>query len=193
MSREYHLSQNEQLPIPLRASKSAIIAHGEKIRRDVKLRHGFDLAALFELNDGWIQSEGALNSTMRALEYRPDGSFTIHLSSLRSGLSNNMIAAREFGHVALHSEDFKREHPGKTMVVPKSIPEDDEDLLRCKWEATWFARGLLMPEAEFTSEVEKNGLSDAAQYFGVSKLAAEERYEEILLAQSDMEPTPEPA
>jgi hypothetical protein len=193
MSRFYNLSENEHLPAPLKAGKSAIIKHGEKIRKDVNLRHGFDIKDLVNLNNGSIEMQGAMSDGDRALEFRADGRFTIYLSSLRSGLSNNAIAAREFAHVALHTRDFKRDHPGMTMVMPKVVREEDEDLLRCKWEATWFAQGFLMPKNEFLDLVEERGMEEAASYFAVTRSAAEARYKYIQDVESIPDTTPEPA
>lgn len=192
MSKAFKLSMNEYLPSPLGASKANVIEHGEKTRREAKLEHGFQLKDLFELNGGEIESQDALDTNDRAFEFRPDGTFKIYLSSLRSGLSNNLIAAREFGHFVLHVPDFKRNHPDMTMVVPKTIPEANEDLIRCKWETIWFAAGFLMPEAEFVKAVDERGLEDASSLFAVTPDAARNRHDEIMnnIAVHDAAPTP---
>ncbi|ETX13330.1 hypothetical protein OCH239_10835 [Roseivivax halodurans JCM 10272] len=173
-------------PIPTRATRAANETFAEKTRREVGLETGFDLGRLCEINRGRVQMVGPLDEVQgRALDIAPDGAFTVYRSSLRSSLGNHMIIARELGHVLLHWPKVRAAHPGAGMYVP--CQSDDEAMLRCKWEATWFARAFLMPEAEFREAWERGGLEHTRAFFAVTAERARER-----AAQLGIESVPEP-
>lgn len=192
MTFPFTLRETESLPAPLNASKAAILRHGEKTREHARLGNGFDLPDLIRVNAGEIIKQGPYSEgdQSRAFEMSSDGRFRIYLSSLRTAVSNHMIAACELGHFVLHKAEFHRAHPGKAMVVPKQVGDLGEDIKRCKWEAVWFAQGLLMPEAEFMLAVETRGLEDAAALFAVTHETAKLRHTQIL-SMRDAEPASE--
>ncbi|MBW3243695.1 ImmA/IrrE family metallo-endopeptidase [Epibacterium sp. DP7N7-1] len=182
MSFEFALRENEMLPVPTGASKTALIQTGERVREDVGMQSGFDLSDLVQTNSGKIINQEPLSEgdQTRAFEMDTDGTFRIYVSMLRSALSNNMIIATELGHRVLHSNAFRRNNPGKTMVVPKLIGDFGADLNRCKWEAFWFAQGLLMPEVKFKATVEEIGLKEASALYAIPEKGAQDRYDWIL-------------
>ena len=181
MSDGFHLAAHEALPVPTRATRDAVIRCGERVRGEVGLEHGFQLHELVSANDGEVVRTGALPKEFlsRAFEMPPGGRFRIHVSVLRTGLSNNFVIATQLGHRALHMHPFEAAHPGKTMVVPRQLGDRGEELHRCMWEANWFAQGLLLPEAELMDIVRDRGLKDAAARFGVTQPVVRARVERI--------------
>ena len=160
-------------PIPSMASKLRIWAYAEENRRKVGLRNGFDLSELISLNDGKIAYIGLLDEDQTdAIVVEPDESFVINLSSVTGALRDNFTIAHELGHLLLHWPKVKKANPGHGMRATRRVDESDESLIRCEWEANWFASAFLMPETEFR-ETYSNGV--AGETFGVTQAAVEVR------------------
>ncbi|MDO5632478.1 MAG: ImmA/IrrE family metallo-endopeptidase [Paracoccus sp. (in: a-proteobacteria)] len=167
------------LPIPSRASKSAIWQFAEEQRQRVGLKNGFQLADVVRKNRGTIEYIDFLDDDQTdAIIVEPDGSFKIRLSSYTGALRDNFTIAHELGHRLLHWPKVKKANPGKGMRATRWVDKDNKDLVRCEWEANWFAAALLMPKKEF-SEFYKSDRSTVGQFFGVTEAAAKIRAESL--------------
>ncbi len=160
-------------PIPSRAPKPYVWAYAEKQRQKVKLQNGFDLHELVKRNGGDIEYIGFMNEDQTdAIVIEPDGTFVIRLSSHTGTLRDNFTIAHELGHKLLHWPAVKKAYPGAGMKATRSVDASIKDLVRCEWEANWFASAFLMPEAEFKSAYAQ-GI--ASETFGVTAAAVEVR------------------
>ncbi|MBO9466213.1 ImmA/IrrE family metallo-endopeptidase [Tropicibacter sp. R15_0] len=160
-------------PIPSRANKPSVWAFAEDLRAHVGLTNGFDLPKLVSANQGRISYIGIFDDDQTdAIVVEPDDTFVIHLSSQTGGLRDNFTIAHELGHLLLHWPKVKNAHAGHGMRATRSVDESDQDLIRCEWEANWFASAFLMPKLEF-SQAYKKGI--AAEKFGVTQSAVEVR------------------
>jgi len=156
-------------PIPTYASKQAIATFAENLRAQTKLTSGFELVDLVQRNNGRIEFIDFFDADQTdAIVVHPDDSFVIRLSSYTNSLRNHFTIAHEIGHFLLHRQKVKQLHPDSGMKATRSVDETNQDLVRCEWEANWFASAFLMPEAEFKiahshgNASEKFGVSDAA-------------------------------
>lgn len=164
---------NYQLPIPSRVSKPNIWAFAEKLRKSVGLTNGFQLAQLVKQNNGEISYIDFLDDDQTdAIVVEPDGTFRIRLSSQTGALRDNFTIAHELGHMLLHWPMVKKKHPGHGMRATRRVEEGNQNLIRCEWEANWFASAFLMPAEEFEVAY-KNGV--ASDTFGVTSAAVKVR------------------
>lgn len=162
-----------QFPIPSRVSKPKIWAFAEKLRKSVELKNGFQLAELIGRNGGKISYIDFLDDDQTdAIVVEPDGSFLIRLSSQTGSLRDNFTIAHELGHKLMHWPIVKKRHPGHGMRATRRVEEGNESLVRCEWEANWFASAFLMPADEFKIAYEDGVASDK---FGVTSAAVEVR------------------
>lgn len=160
-------------PIPLRAYKKHIWNFAEEQRANVGLSNGFQLPELISRNGGEISYIDYMDDDQTdAIVIEPDGTFQIRLSSQTSALRDNFTIAHELGHKLLHWPLVKKEHQGDGMRATRRVDKSDDDLIRCEWEANWFASAFLMPAKEFTAAY-KEGV--ASETFGVTPSAVEVR------------------
>lgn len=160
-------------PIPSRVSKPNVWAYAEKQRKLVGMTNGFQLAKLIARNRGEISYIDFLDDDQTdAIVVEPDGTFRIHLSSQTGSLRDNFTIAHELGHKLLHWPLVKKAHPGHGMRATRRVEEGNQALVRCEWEANWFASAFLMPAEEFKVAY-KNGV--AGDTFGVTSAAVKVR------------------
>lgn len=162
-----------QPPIPSRAPKPRIWAFAEKLRNSVGLENGFQLAELVKQNRGEISYIDFLDDDQTdAIVVQPDGSFLIRLSSQTGALRDNFTIAHELGHLLLHWPLVKKAHSGDGMHATRRVEDSDRNLVRCEWEANWFASAFLMPAKEFGAAYNSGVAGDT---FGVTSAAVEVR------------------
>lgn len=160
-------------PIPSRASKPAVWDFAEKQRNAVGLSNGFELSKLVSQNGGKIEYIGMFDRDQTdAIVVKPDESFIIRLSSETGALRDNFTIAHELGHLLLHWPKVRKAHEGSGMRATRRVDESQECLVRCEWEANWFASAFLMPETEFREAYSKGVASET---FGVTQAAVEVR------------------
>lgn len=167
-------------PIPTRATKAAISKLAERLRQDCGVETGFDVADLISENRGEIEYISPLDDNQTdSIIVRPDESFEVRLSSLTGSLRDNFTLAHELGHYVLHWPKVKerQSQAGEVqgMTATRSLDEDDEEQVRCEWEANWFAAAFLMPEESFSKLWNEGGAEAAARNLGVSVAAAKVR------------------
>lgn len=107
-----------------------------------------------------------------AIVVEPDKSFVIRLSSETGALRDNFTIAHELGHLLLHWPKVRKAHDGCGMRATRRVDESQDSLVRCEWEANWFASAFLMPEADFR---EAYSVGVASETFGVTQAAVEVR------------------
>lgn len=162
-----------QPPIPSRVAKPKVWEFAEKQRASVGLKTGFDLSKLVSRNRGKIEYIGMFDSDQTdAIVVEPDGSFVIRLSSETGELRDNFTIAHELGHLLLHWPKVRKSHEGSGMRATRKVDESQEALVRCEWEANWFASAFLMPREEFLEAYEKGVASET---FGVTQSAVDIR------------------
>ena len=162
-----------QPPIPSRATKPKVWEFAEKQRAAVGLKTGFDLSKLVIRNRGKIEYIGMFDRDQTdAIVVEPDGSFVIRLSSETGELRDNFTIAHELGHLLLHWPKVRKEYEGSGMRATRKVDESDENLVRCEWEANWFASAFLMPKVEFCEAYEKGVASET---FGINQAAVDIR------------------
>lgn len=156
-------------PEPTRVTKAGIWSYAERQRRRANLQHGFQLQDLVSRNGGRIEYISVTDEDqVDAIIVKPDGSFTIRLSSLTGALRDNFTIAHELGHKLLHWPKVKERHPDCGMKATRWVDKSNEALVRCEWEANWFASAFLMPADDFRIAYqdgvasEKFGVTDAA-------------------------------
>ena len=160
-------------PIPSRVNKPSIWAFAEKQRKAVGLSSGFELAELVARNRGKLEYIGIFDDDQTdAIVVEPDGSFVIRLSSETGALRDNFTIAHELGHLLLHWPKVRKSHPEKGMRATRWVDESEQNLVRCEWEANWFASAFLMPEKEFRVAFD-DGV--ASETFGVTEAAVKIR------------------
>lgn len=160
-------------PIPSRVTKAAIWAFAEQQRERVKLKDGFQLPDLISKNGGEIKYIDFFDDDqVDAIIIEPDGSFIIRLSSHTGVLRDNFTIAHELGHKLIHWPKVKARHPNSGMRATRRVDESNQDLVRCEWEANWFASAFLMPSAQFRVAYQQ-GI--ASETFGVTDAAVEVR------------------
>ncbi|MEM9717173.1 MAG: ImmA/IrrE family metallo-endopeptidase [Pseudomonadota bacterium] len=149
------------------------MAFAEKQRNAVGLETGFDLAELVTQNGGEISYIHVLDDDQTdAIIVRPDDSFVIRLSSQTGALRDHFTIAHELGHFLLHWPKVQETYEGKEMRATRWVDESNKDLIRCEWEANWFASAFLMPEEDFRSAYSKGVASET---FGVTQAAVKVR------------------
>lgn len=160
-------------PKPCRATKASVWAFAEEQRRKVRLSNGFQLAELVHKNGGEINYIGFLDADQTdAIIVEPDGRFVIRLSQHTGALRDNFTIAHELGHKLLHWPIVRKTNAGCGMKATRSVDESNQDLVRCEWEANWFASAFLMPEEEFKTAF-RQGV--ASETFGVTEAAVNVR------------------
>lgn len=160
-------------PIPSRARKEAVWKFAEGQREVVGLKDGFQLSQLVTNNGGRIEYINFLDDDQTdAIIVEPDSSFLIRLSSLTQPLRDNFTIAHELGHWLMHWPQVRKAASGHGMKATRSVDRSSEALIRCEWEANWFASAFLMPEDAF-----RRAYADgvASEMFGVSDAAVEVR------------------
>lgn len=166
-------------PIPSRASKRKIWDFAETQRHRAGISNGFDLSKLVVKNGGTIEYIGIFDKDQTdAIVVEPSGAFTIHISSETGVLRDNFTIAHELGHLLLHWPKVRKAHPECGMRATRRIDESQEPLVRCEWEANWFASAFLMPKGEF-EEAFRQGV--ASQIFGVTQAAVDVRAKALCL------------
>lgn len=167
-------------PIPSRVIKQAVFRFAEEQREKVKLVDGFQLPDLVSRNGGRISYIDFTDDDQTdAIIVEPDGEFEIRLSSHTGALRDNFTIAHELGHLILHWPKVRNAHPESGMKATRRIDDSNKDLVRCEWEANWFASAFLMPEAEFRDAYPK-GI--ASEKFGVTDAAVQVRAKTLGLA-----------
>lgn len=160
-------------PIPSRATKKAIWNFAEEQRKRAKISNGFELSDLIIKNGGHISYIDFIDEDQTdAIVIEPNGDFLIRISSYTGALRDNFTIAHELGHKLLHWPLIRKMYPGNGMKATRRVDSRDQDLVRCEWEANWFASAFLMPSEEF-KDAYKKGM--ASQIFGVTEAAAEVR------------------
>jgi hypothetical protein len=160
-------------PIPSRITKANVWAYAEKQRVKVGLSNGFELAKLVSRNDGEISYIDFMDHDQTdAIVVEPDGTFRIRLSSQTGALRDNFTIAHELGHKLLHWPLVKKSHLGDGMRATRRVDDSNQDLVRCEWEANWFASAFLMPAEKFK---EAYSIGVASETFGVTSAAVEVR------------------
>jgi len=160
-------------PIPSRVLKARVWEFAEQLRERVGLSNGFQLPELISRNGGELSYIDFMDDDQTdAIVVEPDGTFRIHLSSQTSALRDNFTIAHELGHKLLHWPLVEKNHQGDGMRATRRVDDRDVDLVRCEWEANWFASAFLMPETAFKAAY-RNGV--ASETFGVTSAAVEVR------------------
>lgn len=160
-------------PEPTRVTKAGIWNYAERQRQRAKLEHGFQLHKLISSNGGRIEYISVTDEDqVDAIIVQPDGTFTIRLSSLTGALRDNFTIAHELGHKLLHWPKVKEKNPDCGMKATRWVDKSNESLVRCEWEANWFASAFLMP-AEAFKVAFRNGV--ASEEFGVTEAAVQVR------------------
>lgn len=167
------VTQLYRAPIPSRVRKDAVWDFAEKQRERVGLKDGFQLTELVAKNGGRIEYISFLDDDQTdAIIVEPDSSFLIRLSSLTQPHRDNFTIAHELGHWLMHWPQVKKVAPGFGMKATRSVDRSSEELVRCEWEANWFASAFLMPADAFRKAY-IDGV--ASEMFGVSDAAVEVR------------------
>ena len=167
-------------PIPSFATKKAVWDFAERQRKRAKLKNGFQLPDLVKRNNGQISYIDFMDEDQTdAIVVEPDGSFRIRLSSYTGTLRDNFTIAHELGHRLLHWPLVKKTHQGSGMRATRRVDDEKRELVRCEWEANWFASAFLMPADEFKTAWDKGVASET---FGVTESAANVRARTIGLA-----------
>lgn len=162
-----------QPPIPSRVTKPNVSAYAEEQREYVGLTNGFQLVDLVDQNSGKISYIDLLDEDQTdAIKVEPDGTFVIRLSFNTGALRDNFTIAHELGHLLLHWPLVKKAHPDCGMRATRRVDEGQQDLIRCEWEANWFASSFLMPEKEFITAYHEGVASET---FGVTGAAVKVR------------------
>ncbi|MZR15389.1 ImmA/IrrE family metallo-endopeptidase [Maritimibacter sp. DP07] len=170
---EFHREVSYLPPQPTRATKSAIMAFAEQQRKAVNLETGFQLADLIQANGGAIEYIGFMDEDQTdAIVIEPDGNFVVRLSSHTGELRDHFTLAHELGHKVLHWPRVRDDNPGSGMRATRRVDDSKEELVRCEWEANWFASAFLMPAEEFTAAY---SAGNASETFGVTRAAVEVR------------------
>lgn len=160
-------------PSPSRATKRAIFAFAEEMRAKTRLRNGFQLAELVARNNGSIEHIDFFDDDQTdAVIVNPDETFTIRLSAHTTSLRDHFTIAHELGHKLIHWPVVRKVHPGEGMKATRFVDNCDEGLVRCEWEANWFASAFLMPEEEFKVAYAQG---TASEVFGVTDAAVKVR------------------
>ncbi len=158
-----------ECPIPSHATKPDVWAFAEQQRERARFSNGFQLHDLVHQNGGEISYLDFTDADQTdAILIEPNGKFVIKLSAHTGVLRDHFTIAHELGHKLLHWPLVKRKHPTKGMRATRRIDKSNSDLMRCEWEANWFASAFLMPKTEFTKAYH-NGV--ASETFGVTPAA----------------------
>jgi hypothetical protein len=176
------------LPLPVGMGRAAIGALAEATA--LRLGHergGFMELAISQL-DGRLSHDGSKGTLVR-----PDGSFTVGVSSLLSHARVRLDVAMGLGHRILHHPAAKAAHPDLPMLVPYIAPDDEDPSLKAAMrEATLFGWAFLMPEAAFRAEWERQDghTGRIAQDFNVPP--AHVMHRAVWLGLAEREPAAEP-
>lgn len=105
------------------------------------------------------------------LSVEPGSPFVIEGSALTSLCRDNLSYATALGHYFLHAvQTFpkSREQAAGRLEVLYEGDDGDHDFIRSRYEAYWFAFGLLMPIGDFESVMATGGVDEAARRFHVN-------------------------
>lgn len=160
-------------PIPSRLKKLVVWRFAERQRAQVKLSDGFQLVDLVRKNGGKISYIDFMDADQTdAIVVEPDERFVIRLSSHTGALRDNFTIAHELGHKLLHWPLVRKNNSGCGMRATRRVDKSNPDLVRCEWEANWFASAFLMPADEFTTAYSRG---EASERFGVTPSAVKVR------------------
>lgn len=168
-------------PIPTYWKKSSVEAFASAISEKLNFKAGTPVEHLVHslngvLHYGWQSEDEREGGSIFARDY---DDFSICLSEHTSALRDRFTIAHELGHLFLHLQKVKKDDANAAMRATRHIKEDDQEQRRAEWEANWFAAQLLMPRDKFYRCAKDYGVSHAADVFGVSKTAAQVRYDSI--------------
>lgn len=161
-------------PVPSNLSKESVYDLAESIAKQLGYKPGDDLAQLVSRIGGHISYRDFWgNSDSGSLEVDNINSFRIYLAADTSPERDRFTIAHELGHYVLHFLWPNRD--GQSVIKKLKANRYGSD--RAEWEANWFAAAFLMPKKKFEDELKKRhqNLSEVAQIFGVSTLAAKTR------------------
>jgi Zn-dependent peptidase ImmA (M78 family) len=105
------------------------------------------------------------------LSVEPGSPFVIEGSALTSLSRDTFSYATALGHYFLHAvQTFPkpREQAESRLEVLYEGEAGDHDFIWSRYEAYWFAFGLLMPNGEFESAMAAGGVDEAARRFHVN-------------------------
>ncbi|MEY8801984.1 ImmA/IrrE family metallo-endopeptidase [Leisingera sp. XS_AS12] len=167
-------------PIETGMARSEIEALAERIRIETGVQTGYDLDELISTRSGRVRRIDFEDHWPHALRVEPDGSFEVCFSTHRPARCSNTTMAVEFGHIVLHWQRVRDLHPGTGMRIPVRIDGADEELIRSRQEARFFADAFLMPAALAREVFQKGGANAVADTFGVTIMRAEVRMTRLL-------------
>lgn len=150
-------------PRGLRQAQTLAIGAG---KRDQLLDSGRDVLAAISHLGGRVR----FTSNPKALiSVEPDLTFEIEGSTFTSLSRETFSYAVALGHYFLHAFPTLAPSSGAPtrMVALYDGNSDDHDFIKSRFEANWFAFGMLMPEKEFRRVLAESGIDGAAAHFDV--------------------------
>ena len=171
-------AMHTQMPLPLGASKAVVYKFAEDVAKHVNYAPRENMSALVSRLGGQIsyhKEVNPVNDFPESIIVYPSGEFQIYLPLVTTSERDRFTIAHELGHFFLHFPKIKNEYPDHCMVATRRVDSRDVAQQRAEWEANWFSAAFLMPEHDFRSSYEINGLEFTASHFGVSIRAAEVR------------------
>jgi Zn-dependent peptidase ImmA (M78 family) len=162
-------------PTPTNASKAAISDFAEKTAKDLSFSPGEPIELVVAELEGAIAfSDPLTEERLESIRVEPDGRFKIFLPTMTSSARDRFTIAHELGHFFLHFPLVQEADATAGMRATRWVEESKQDLVRCEWEANWFAAAFLMP-AELFRNSYAHGVERAAAFFAVSRRAVEVR------------------
>lgn len=104
------------------------------------------------------------------LSVEPGYPFVIEGSAITSVSRDTLSYATALGHYFLHAAQIfpkPSDQAGGRLEVLYEGDASDQDFIRSRMEAYWFAFGLLMPRGEFEAAMAAGGAEEAARRFQV--------------------------
>lgn len=153
-------------PRPRGLSRKQTLALGSERHSVIRESGGQIMVAIRSLGGSVVIS--AAPRVLLAVE--PGAPFVIEGSALTSLCRDNLSYATALGHYFLHAvQTFPkpREQADGRLEVLYEGDDGDHDFIRSRYEAYWFAFGLLMPTVEFESAMAAGGVVEAARRFHV--------------------------
>lgn len=161
-------------PEPCNLSRDQISTLAEQIAKELNYVIGSDPVEFVEkiggevfFQDLWEMSINSSGSIVI------DGinNFKIYLGLHTSSRRDRFAIGHELGHYFLH---YLLPYSNKQEVGPLQAARYGDG--RTEYEANWFSAAFLMPQEKFKKKYhESTSLDEVADYFGVSKSAAEIR------------------
>ncbi|EPX76755.1 ImmA/IrrE family metallo-endopeptidase [Salipiger mucosus] len=127
-----------------------------------------------------------------SLEVFGAGDFRIHTSS-SSLRRDNFQTAVALGHYLIHFPKIETDQPGTGMQVPTDVTHPHYPDKQARFEATWFATELTMPEAKLKAVADEVGPDYVAPYFLVPQKYLATRMEKLGLLEQMKVSTAGPA